>query len=164
MEAVMDRRYDLVNPVLGEFLEEEKKFFTLSAIAFKKLDNVVGKFKGIAQKIIKKSSNYDPCKYIRGGELIKRDKSQPINDENKRSGRKEQILFENDDFKPRSKSNLPVNKETSNKYNKEMKVTTITNNNFNDTYFDDGFSNMTNKFSNNKMTSNNMQIDNISQK
>jgi hypothetical protein len=157
IESVMDRRYDLVNPVLGEFLEAEKKFFTLSAIAFKKLDgSITGKFKTIAQKIVKKSIIYDPCKYIRGGELIKRERSQS---EKITTIKKEKIIFENEEYNENksvstiSKNIIPIDKEISSKNNKEL------NSNFNkDLDFDDNMSRLTDKISNN------LQLETKSQK
>jgi hypothetical protein len=78
MVGVLHRRHDMVNPIVSEFLEEEKNFFVSCANVFRKFDGVGSKFSIISKKNPKPEVTYDPCRYIRGGEIIK---SKPYDDE-----------------------------------------------------------------------------------
>jgi hypothetical protein len=68
----------MVNPIVTEFLEEEKNFYINCASVFRKFDGIGSKFSIISKKNPKPEVSYDPCRYIRGGEIIK---SKPYDDE-----------------------------------------------------------------------------------
>lgn len=75
IQTILNKRYDLINPVLSEFIEEEGRFYTKSHLIFKKLESIGSKFKIVAQAAPKSPNTYDACKYIRGGEIIQKDRS-----------------------------------------------------------------------------------------
>jgi hypothetical protein len=101
MVGVLHRKHDMVNPVVAEFLEEEKNFFISCASVFKKFDGIGGKFSIIGKRNPKPEVTYDPCRYIRGGEIIK---SKPYDDELMNKNRSKTMV---------NKIEEPVNKPTN---------------------------------------------------
>lgn len=74
ISEVLNKRYEMINPVLLEFINEEKKFFVSVVNSIASLDDIELKFQNVKKQIPDDLvSDYDPCIYIRGGLLIKRD-------------------------------------------------------------------------------------------
>lgn len=71
INVVLDKRFQLINPVIIDFIKHESEFFSKTASVLRRLDSLEANFKNISYCIIKEESNYDPGKYIRGGDIIK---------------------------------------------------------------------------------------------
>lgn len=70
IQELLDYRYKMMNPSVCQFVESERKFFVAAAELFKKMDNLQGNLQNI-EKIGRKTNNqYNPMKYIRGGEVL----------------------------------------------------------------------------------------------
>ena len=163
IQTILDKRFDLINPVLAEFVEEEKIFFSSAANIFKKLEGVGSKFISISRKAERKPVSYDPCKYIRGGQIIQKEKVREKSPEEitKRSKLNERPN-EEENFRPRSRSNVPIRQEDELKYNKNNQnntnnfnnrdniINTSNNNNqrSNQYYYQEQFSGINDRFSN----------------
>jgi hypothetical protein len=124
---VLHRRYEMVNPVLAEFLEEEKNFFVNVANVFKKFDGVGNKFSIIHKRNPKPEITYDPCKYIRGGQVIH---SKPYDDDIVNRGRSRTTL-EKPDFSG-SNNNLRSTINNNQGFPTNDGINRMTMNQFND--------------------------------
>jgi len=120
IQTILNKRYELINPVLSDFIAEEEKFYEKSSNVFKKLENISQRFKSISMTFPKIANTYDACKYIRGGEIIQKDKSlnpyQP--DDN----------FRIDNVKNRSFSSIPTRKQVEEDTNKKISKQIVTSN------------------------------------
>lgn len=74
ISEVMNKRYEMINPVLLEFISEERKFFLNIVNIITSLEDIEIKFQNVKKTIPDEQvSDYDPCIYIRGGLLIKKE-------------------------------------------------------------------------------------------
>lgn len=183
IQAILDKRYDMINPVVCDFLEEERVFFGCVGNIFKKFENVNNKFKLISSGVQKTPITYDACKYIRGGEIIQKEK--PVIDYNPTRRRSSDGVGldsnklennvnvglnsgnqNNQEFRQRSKSNMPnrqeieqqsrssVNLDNSNIQKRDMRSNTVLIPNENargSEYLYQEFSGINDQFSNNQI-------------
>lgn len=84
----MENRYKVVNPVVAKFVADEKYFFDNASNLFKKFHKIEDQFTQIFKSQPEMKVTYDPCKYIRGGKIVKSDKEIKEENNNYESERK----------------------------------------------------------------------------
>jgi hypothetical protein len=104
VQTILDRRYSLINPVISQFVEDERLFFSSISNLFKKFESIGTKFRGISSSLEKTIITYDPTKHIRGKELCK-DSNKSPREKSNHIGIQEN---EEEDKRYRSKSNIPI--------------------------------------------------------
>ncbi len=151
--AILDKRYNLLNPIVADLLHAERIFYNKATRIFDKYEGLDKRMKNIAQSYEKPEITYDACKYIRGGEIIQKERKDETNKKEKRSetvsNRKESTNISgnviasnsgnnyydsgNDSVsRPRSRSNMPVDEGRNRGYNNNNNYSNFNNNtNFN---------------------------------
>lgn len=67
---LIDHRYNMINPLVTGFVNEEKRFFAAVNELFKKFDGLNAKILNMDRQFKKTVNNYDPAKFVRGHKLL----------------------------------------------------------------------------------------------
>lgn len=70
MHKVLNNRFKMLNPSVIDFLIEEKVFYSNISKSLKHIENIDQTAKDLDRKFTCPDNAYDPCKFIRGGNVV----------------------------------------------------------------------------------------------
>lgn len=70
IQELLDYKFRIINPIVGAFIKEEKKFFDLCSNVFRRFEFVEQKVESFNRNYQSTIINYDPSKYIRANRLL----------------------------------------------------------------------------------------------
>ena len=71
MFKILNNRFKIVNPPIKDFLLEEKSFYDNVSKVMKKIEKFNIEINELDKNFTQPAYTYDPCKYIRGGNIVK---------------------------------------------------------------------------------------------
>ena len=159
IQDLLDYRYQILNPIICNLVNEEKIFFDSCSNFFSKFGNVTQKMEGLNKGFQKSPINYDGAKYCRASRLL-----QGLNPSSlPQIKKKEKYSYEN--YQNRNNNNnMNNNNNNSNNFNNNnfQKSNIINMNNYNNNgYYEESGFIIGGKFQSNNNNNNNYnQINN----